>query len=327
MVLMGGSESAIGTVMGATLLIFLPELLREFKDIYLVIYGCIIIFVIIFMPEGIWGFVDRFIRRFSKPKTLPLASQPLEVGEASEGEVLVIHQLAKHFGGLKALDGVDFVVRQGELHALIGPNGSGKTTCINVISGIYIPTFGKITFLGRDITGMRPHCIARLGLARTFQNLRLFRELTVWENVLIGSQREGGTEEEIQGRAIAAIEFVGLRERAYERCRNLPYGHQKLVELARTLAGKPRLLLLDEPAAGLNESEKEELAGLINRIHEMGLTIVLVEHDMAIVARLSTQVTVLNFGQKISEGTTEDTLKDPVVIEAYLGNMEVTLDA
>lgn len=327
MVLVGGSESAMGTILGALLLAFLPELLRELKNIYLVIYGGIIIFVIVFMPEGLWGYVNLFMRRFVKPEALPPASHPLQVGGVTAAEVLVVENLGKHFGGLKALDGVDFVVRQGEVHALIGPNGSGKTTCINVVSGIYVPTFGKIKFLGQDITGMKPNRIARFGLTRTFQNLRLFRELTVWENVLIGSQRAGGTEEEIRDRAMSAIEFVGIGELVHERCKSLPYGHQKLVELARTLAGKPQLLLLDEPAAGLNQSEKQELVVLLKRIHEMGLTMVLVEHDMSIVAQISTQATVLNFGQKIAAGEVEAVLRDPVVCEAYLGSMEVDFSA
>jgi branched-chain amino acid transport system permease protein len=327
MVLVGGSESAMGTVLGAMLLTFLPEMLRDLKEIYLVIYGSIIIFVIIFMPEGLWGYVDLVMRHFTKPKAIPPARKPLKIEEAQQDEVLVVEGLAKYFGGLKALDGIDFVVRKGEIHTLIGPNGSGKTTCINLISGIYTPTYGKIKFLGTDITGMRSNRISRLGLTRTFQNLRLFRELSVWENVLVGSQHRSGSEEDIRERAISAIEFVGLSERVHEKCKNLPYGIQKLVELARSLAGEPKFLLLDEPAAGLNESEKEQLADLLKRIHEMGLTILLVEHDMSLVAQLATKATVLNFGQKISAGDPDIVLKDPVVIEAYLGNMEVNLDA
>ena len=324
MVLAGGSASALGTVFGAILLTMIPEALRQFKDIYLVIYGFIIVFITIFLPEGVWGIVTNLTQRYVKP--LPHATHPLEFSTSTTEDVLVAQNIGKHFGGLKALDGVDLVVHKGEFHSLIGPNGSGKTTFINVISGVYTPTFGKVTFMEHDITGIKQNRIAKVGLTRTFQNLRLFRNLTVWDNVLVGSQREGGTEEEVRDRAMAAIEFVGLYDLAHEKCRNLPYGHQKLVELARTLAGKPQLLMLDEPAAGLNESEKEELVKLLKRIHNKGLTIFLVEHDMSIIAQLSTQVTVLNFGQKIADGDVKSVMQDPVVVEAYLGNMEVVFE-
>lgn len=327
--LLGGSEAVLGTLLGAGALTFLPELLRDLKNVYLVIYGFIIILVIVFMPAGIWGFVDLLGRRIIKPSALPKAKKQLEVGGmgAAGEDLLVIKGLGKHFGGLKAVDGVDFTVTRGELHALIGPNGSGKTTCINLISGIYVPTFGSITFKGQDISGRRASRIAKTGMARTFQNLRLFRELTVWENVLIGSQKRGGTPAEIEDRAVAAIEFVGMESKAHERCKNLPYGHQKLVEIARQLAGEPELLLLDEPAAGLNQTEKQEMVHLLQRLHDAGLTMLLVEHDMSMVAQVSDRMTVLNFGKKISEGLPEAVLADPVVVEAYLGNREVALGA
>jgi branched-chain amino acid transport system permease protein len=327
MALLGGRESAAGTILGALVLTMIPEMLRDFKELYLVIYGLIIVLATIFLPGGISSIVALFIRRYVKPTKLPPASMSMEVKVSTTEEVLVAENVGKHFGGLKALDGVSLVVHKGEFYSLIGPNGSGKTTFINVISGVYVPTFGKITFLGQDITGVKSNRIAKLGLNRTFQNLRLFRELTVWENVLVGSQREGGTEKEIWNRAMSAIEFVGLGDLAHELCKNLPYGHQKYVELARALAGKPQLLMLDEPAAGLNESEKEDLVKLLKRINEKGLTIFLVEHDMSVVTQLSNKITVLNFGQKIAEGEVETVLNDPVVVEAYLGNMEVVIDA
>lgn len=329
MVLAGGSDAVLGTILGAGLLTFLPEALRDLKRIYLVIYGCVIILVIVFMPDGLWGYINLLGKRFVRPEPLGRASRPLRVGgSGGKGEVMLqVENLGKYFGGLKAVDGVDFVVRRGQVHALIGPNGSGKTTCINLISGLYVPTFGKVSFLGQDITGWRPSRIARGGMARTFQNLRLFRELTVWENVLVGSQRKGGSEAEIRDRALAALEFVGLVDRAHEKAKNLSYGHQKYVEIARTLAGEPELLLLDEPAAGLNQTEKQDLVALLQRLHQMGLTMLLVEHDMGLVAQVSETMTVLNFGKKISEGTPDHVLSDPVVVEAYLGNREVALGA
>ncbi|HSC72046.1 MAG TPA: ATP-binding cassette domain-containing protein, partial [Candidatus Methylomirabilis sp.] len=177
----------------------------------------------------------------------------------------------------------------------------------------------------RDVVGSRPNRIARGGMARSFQNLRLFRELSVWENVLVGAQREEGSEAETRDRAMAAIEFVGLPDKAHEICRNLPYGHQKLVELARALAGEPDLLLLDEPGAGLNQTEKQELIQLLKRLNEMGLTILIVEHDMSLVSQVAMTATVLNFGLKIAEGTAEEVLRHPAVVEAYLGDREVAL--
>ncbi len=327
MALVGGSESVPGSILGSALLAFLPEWLRELKRMYLVIYGCTIILVIVFMPEGLWGYVRLLGRRFAPPRAVPRACRPVAIGgRGPAGEpILRVERVVKRFGGLVAVDQVDLVIRRGEAHALIGPNGSGKTTCINVISGLYVPTGGRIAFLGGDIAGRRPSRIAKRGMARTFQNLRLFRELTVWENVLVGAQRVGGPEHEIRDRAMATVEFVGLGDRVHELCRNLPYGHQKLVELARALAGEPELLLLDEPGAGLNQTEKQELVRLLQRLGAMGLTIVIVEHDMSLVSSVATSATVLNFGRKIAEGTVDEVLQHPAVVEAYLGNREVAL--
>jgi len=327
MALVGGSESPLGAILGATLLTFLPEWLRDLKRIYLVVYGCAIILVIVFMPEGLWGYVRLAGRRFARKLILPSAARPLQVGGRGTAgeEILRVEQLAKHFGGVKAVDGVDFNVRRGEVHALIGPNGSGKTTIINLLSGLYVPTTGRMTFLGRNIVGLRPSRIAHIGMARSFQNLRLFRELTVWENILVGAQREEGREAETRQHALAAIEFAGLSDKVQEICRNLPYGHQKLVELTRALAGEPDLLLLDEPGAGLNQTEKQELVRLLRRLNEMGLTILIVEHDMSLVSKVASTATVLNFGKKIAEGTAAEVLRHPAVVEAYLGNREVAL--
>jgi branched-chain amino acid transport system permease protein len=326
MVLVGGTESFLGAILGAGLLTFLPEWLRDLKRIYLVIYGGVIILVIVFMPEGLWGYVKLLGRRFARRRLLAPAGRPLQVGRGVLGEeILQVGCLVKRFGGLVAVDKVDLVVRRGEVHALIGPNGSGKTTYINLLSGLYVPTSGRIRFLGKDVAGLRPSRIACSGMARSFQNLRLFRELTVWENVLVGAKRAGGNEADTKGRAMAAIEFVGLSDKAYEICRSLPYGHQKFVELARAIAGEPELLLLDEPGAGLNQTEKLELIRLLRRLNEMGLTIVIVEHDMSLVSRVASTATVLNFGKKIAEGTVDEVLRHPAVVEAYLGNREVAL--
>ena len=326
MVLVGGSQFFLGAILGASLLTFLPEWLRDLKKIYLVIYGCVIILVIVFTPDGLWGYIKPLGRRFVRPRPLSPAGCSLQVARGTVGEeILRVKDLVKRFGGLVAVDKVDLKVRRGEVHALIGPNGSGKTTYINLLSGLYVPTSGNIRFLGKDVVGLRPSSIACGGMARSFQNLRLFRELTVWENILVGAKRAGGNEAETKSRAMAAAEFLGLSDKLYEICRSLPYGHQKLVELARAIAGEPELLLLDEPGAGLNQTEKLELVRLLRRLNEMGLTIVIVEHDMSLVSRVASTATVLNFGKKIAEGTVDEVLRQPAVVEAYLGNREVAL--
>jgi branched-chain amino acid transport system permease protein len=238
---------------------------------------------------------------------------------------------------LKAVDGVDIDVRKGAIHALIGPNGSGKTTILNMLSGLYVPTGGKIRFKGADITGKAPHVIASHGMGRTFQNIRLFPQLTVLENVLIGDHYRGksnifaaiiGTpsqraeEDQIYHNSMAMLEFVGLSHLANAEAKSLPYGRQRLLELARALVSNPDVLLLDEPAAGLNPTETQELVDLLFDITAHGITIFLVEHDMNLVMGISEDITVLNFGKKIAEGDPDSVAKDPDVITAYLGQEE-----
>jgi branched-chain amino acid transport system permease protein len=211
----------------------------------------------------------------------------------------------------------------GTVHALIGPNGSGKTTLLNVVNGIYRPTAGTIILDGVDVTQMKPHDRAGLGMGRTFQNIRLFPTMTALENVMVGGQRDNnpmeGGREALVTRALSALDFVGILDRAYMVVRNLPYGHQRMVEIARALAAHPKLLLLDEPGAGLNQTEKQELVALLKRLRGHGLTIFLIDHDMGVVEKLSDKITVLNFGKKIAEGTPLDVLRHPDVIAAYLG--------
>jgi branched-chain amino acid transport system permease protein len=324
MALLGGSQSPFGAGLGTALLILLPEWLRFLKVIYLAVYGLAVILIMIFMPEGIWGFVSGFTQRFKwqLPLSGPLPA-PLAISNDLPGTPLRVDGIARHFGGLKAVDGVDMAIAGGSVHALIGPNGSGKTTFINVLSGIYKPTAGRVVLGEQDVTGIAPHDLASRGIGRTFQNIRLFRSMSVRDNVRVGAQRRGnpiGTGGEgLERRVIEALGFVGLADRADVPVTSLSYGHQRLVEIARALAGNPVLLLLDEPAAGLNLTEKQELVGLLKRLRGHGLTILLIDHDMNLVEQIADRITVLNFGKRIADGTPQEVLRHPDVIAAYLG--------
>jgi branched-chain amino acid transport system permease protein len=330
MALLGGVASPIGAVIGTGLLILIPEWLRFLKSLpglYLAIYGLSVILIVRFMPDGIWGFVQATVDRWRHKPEAPAAAAALQLAPAKTGGdiVLEVRGLSKYFGGLKAVDGVDIDVRRGGVHALIGPNGSGKTTTLNVLSGIYKATAGKVVLDGIDITDMSAHSRTIAGLGRTFQNIRLFRSMTALENVIIGAERPGNTlikggHAALTERALAALTFVGLGRRANELVSSFSYGHQRLIEIARALAGNPTLLLLDEPAAGLNSTEKVELHDLLKRIAAQGLTILIIDHDMTLVREAAQHITVLNFGRRIADGESLAVLQHPDVISAYLGS-------
>lgn len=329
MVLLGGVSSPIGAVIGTGLLILIPEWLRFLKSIpglYLAIYGLAVILIVLFMPDGIWGFVSQKLKRFRKVLSLSADVPELELvqTQAHADDVLVVTSLSKHFGGLKAVDEISFTVKRGSVHALIGPNGSGKTTTLNVLSGLYTPTGGSVRLDGHDITHAAPHMRTAVGLGRTFQNIRLFRSMTALENVIIGGERSGNPVESgalaREERARAALHFVGLGDRAEELVTSFSYGHQRLIEIARALAGNPTVLLLDEPAAGLNSTEKMELRDLLKRIAAKGLTILIIDHDMTLVGAVAEHITVLNFGRRIADGDPVSVLNHPDVVTAYLGS-------
>jgi len=260
------------------------------------------------------------------------------VASMGPGEYLLdIRNLTKRFGGLTAVRNLSFKVRTGRINAIIGPNGAGKTTVFNMVSGLLRPSEGERVFKGVSIEGLLPHEIAALGISRTFQNVLIFDNLTVFQNVMVGRHtRSKGEffysglgvlgswreEKKIRERANVFLEMVGLAEKASEMAGNLPFGEQRLLEIGRALATEPDLLLLDEPAAGLNEMETQELAGLIRAIQGLGVTVLLVEHDMNLVMDVSENILVLNYGEMIAEGTPSQVQSHPAVIKAYLGGWE-----
>ena len=364
-VVLGGSGNKYGAILGGALVSYIPLRFTAVADYKYLIFGAALVIMMLFRPQGLLGSRSQLLaaartigpiaRRLTGAEPViegTPAPEPKPVDEsvtpevekivaldrpvaADVGENLAeVRDLSVTFGGLTAMDHVSFEIRRGEILGLIGPNGAGKTTCFNAMTGVYSPSSGDVLMEGQSVIGRRQHSITRLGIARTFQNIRLFGEMTALENVAVGldarhrtsawgaltrSPRHRREERESIERGMALLGFVGIADRAEILARNLPYGYQRRLEIARALATEPKLLCLDEPAAGFNPAEKDELMALIRTIRDDGYTILLIEHDMRLVMGVTDRIVVLDFGKKIAEGTPHEIRNDPAVIAAYLG--------
>lgn len=342
MLIIGGSGSVVGAITGAAVLTILPEALRVFGDYRMIVFGAVLIISIIFFPSGIAGTIGGWVRARRK-RTLVNAAATVSNAEMAaataipprhgEAKILAIEGISKRFGGLSALNDVSMYVGQGEIVGLIGPNGSGKTTLINVVTGGYGPSAGQVVFGGAVISGKTSHLISNAGVSRTFQKIRLFRNLTVSENVAVAlypdrvptllsrmwTGRVLGRFSTMHERTSELLAIVGLRARCDDLARNLSYGEQRMLEIARALATRPQLILLDEPAAGLSSVDVELLRGVIARIKKNDIAIVLVDHHTTFLMSVADRLIVLNQGRVIFDGIPTAARRDQGVIDAYLG--------
>jgi len=336
----GGAASVWGAVLGATVITLLktwlqdllPKIIGEAGQFEIIVFGILLVIILQYARDGLLPYLQRFVPQ--RDRVLPAAADRLQhrAMPAANSPVLDVNTARKTFGGLVAVNDVSFAVSAREVVGLIGPNGAGKSTCFNLISGALETTSGSIKFMGQELTGQTASTISKLGLARTFQHVKLVATMTVVENVALGAYLRGSKgilasalklnredEAAALAEAMRQLERVGLAEHAHDVAGSLPLGKQRIVEIARALASDPILLLLDEPAAGLRFAEKEQLAKLIRGLKGQGMTVLLVEHDMDFVMGLVDRLVVLNFGQKLAQGLPETVQANPAVREAYLG--------
>ena len=338
MAVVGGRARIAGAIVGAIILIHLPEWFRFLDEYYLIAYGLAALFMIIVAPYGLVGALERLRQRLW-PEPPPMAPAPLAPParrrplSSDGGPLLTVRGLDKAFGGIIAADNLEFEIARGDILGLIGPNGSGKTTLVNLITGIYRADGGRIVLGGQPIAGLAAHQIARRGIARTFQNINLVDDMSALDNVAVASgQAEGfglrralttlGPDKALKRARGVAMHFLGLlgvAEHALKACRELPYGIKRRVEIARALALGPQMLILDEPAAGLNEDEQADLAKRLRGLADDGLTLFVIEHNMPFLMPLAKRMICLDYGRVIAAGTPREIAKHPGVIEAYLG--------